>query len=312
MELYRKHRPRDFDGIVGQQAAVTMLEDMLGRNELPHVLLFSGPSGCGKTTLARILRRKLQCSAVDFHEVNAAKDRGIDLVRQISSHMGLAPLAGDCRIWLIDEAAQMTPQAQDSFLKILEDTPQHVYFMLATTDPHKLKRTIITRSTELKVQALTVPQLLGLLAVVAGREGFEMSDEVADAIAAAADGSARKALVLLHQVAGIGDEDERLEAVARADAKARGDELCRTMMRPRCGWADLAKILGDADEEPETLRRMVLGYMTKVALNGKGAAVERAAWAIECFRDDVFASGLAGVVAACWEFLHRDGGRGVQ
>src|SRR5690606_3369465 len=109
--------------------------------DIPHAMLFTGPSGCGKTTLARILRVKLRCSDNDFQEINAADFRGIDSIRSMRQQVGAAPLGGDSRIWLIDEAHSMTADAQNAFLKLLEDTPRHVYFFLATTDPQKLKKT---------------------------------------------------------------------------------------------------------------------------------------------------------------------------
>jgi DNA polymerase III gamma/tau subunit len=103
VELYRKYRPTKFSEVVGQSDAVKTLVDMGKRKALPHFILFTGPSGCGKTTIARILRQKLKCSDSDFSEVNAANDRGIDMVRDIEKKMNYAPIGGKCRLWLCDE-----------------------------------------------------------------------------------------------------------------------------------------------------------------------------------------------------------------
>ena len=154
MELYKKYRPKNFKRIVGQPTITEQLTSMTRSNQFPHSSLFSGPSGCGKTTLARIMRNKLDCGDQDFQEVNCADFRGIDMVRDIRNRMNLAPIGGECRVWLIDEAHQLSSQAQNAFLKILEDTPSHVYFMLATTDPQKLIPTIRTRCAEFKVSSL--------------------------------------------------------------------------------------------------------------------------------------------------------------
>ena len=136
-ELYRKYRPTSFKQVVGQEEAIRTLTELGKRKAIPHAILFTGPSGVGKTTLARILQRKLKCVGNDFVEMNAANDRGVGIIRSIQNKVGLAPMLGSCRIWLMDEAHQLTSDAQSAFLKLLEDTPSHVYFMLATTDPQK-------------------------------------------------------------------------------------------------------------------------------------------------------------------------------
>jgi DNA polymerase-3 subunit gamma/tau len=161
-EFHLSQRPTTFGEVVGQPRAVAQLTQMGRDDRRPHLLLFVGPSGCGKTTLARIVRRKLRCGEADFMEVNAANNRGIDMVRDIEQRIGLAPIDGDCRVWLIDEAHALTPDAQGAFLKILEEPPSHVYFMLATTDPQKLKPTIRTRATEIVVYPVPPDDLAGL------------------------------------------------------------------------------------------------------------------------------------------------------
>jgi len=104
MELYKKHRPMTFKRIVGNTTVTEQLVSMTRQSQFPHASLFSGPSGCGKTTLARIMRNKLDCGDPDFAEVNCADFRGIDMVRDIRSRMNLAPMSGECRVWLIDES----------------------------------------------------------------------------------------------------------------------------------------------------------------------------------------------------------------
>lgn len=259
---------------------------------------------CGKTTAARILRNKLKCGDSDFVELNTADFRGIDMVRDIRSRMGLAPLNGEVRIWLIDEAGKLTSDAQDALLKMLEDTPSHVYFMLATTDPQKLKITIKTRCTEIKVRSLTADEIGTLLARVAGEEGISLHEDVAKKIADIVDGSARKALVLLHQVRGIAGPEGQLSVLASSDGGVQAIELARALMSGKTNWktvADILKKLREMDADgAEGIRWMILGYATSVLLS---SGVPTAALMVECFEKNFFDSKYAGLARACYDVV---------
>jgi len=301
--LYQRYRPSTFKEVLGQPEVVNTLRKHLQVGTTPHAILFTGPSGCGKTTLARILRRALECDDVDFVEVNAADYRGIDMVRDIRQRVSMSPMAGATRVWLIDEVAQLTSAAQDSFLKLLEDPPRHVYFLLATTDPQKLKNTIITRCEEIKVKALSVKALERLVVQTYEAEcGIGMSEEIRDKIVDIADGSARKALVLLSQVMGEEDEEKQLRMLGQADSKRQAIELCRFLLAGS-SWAKVAKVLKEIGDDPEQIRYMMLGYMRSVLLGG-GVKAERAAEVIDRFQDNFYDSKAAGLVLACWDVLH--------
>lgn len=304
IELYRKHRPTIFKQVVGQDKAVAMLEEMVKKNKVPHAILLSGPSGTGKTTLARILKSKLNCSDHDFAEINCADFRGIDMIREIRQRMGLSPLKGTCRIWLIDECQKLTGDAMSAALKLLEDTPKHVYFLLATTDPGKLLKTIHTRCTEIKLGNLDPKCLEDLVRTIANKEGFKPSEDVVERLAEVADGSARKALVLLHQVMELDKEEDQLEAIQSSDSKQQAINIAKALMDPRTKWSEMAGILKEVDEEPEGIRHLVLAYSTKVLLGG-GRMSERAFVVINAFRDHWFDCRRAGLVASCWEVLGR-------
>lgn len=312
MELYHKYRPTKLSQVVGQPDAIRILKGF-GSKKLPHFLLFTGPSGCGKTTIARILKGLLKCHDRDFYELNCADIRGIDMIRDIRSRMNQAPMGGRCRIWLIDEAHRLTGDAQNALLKMLEDTPSHVYFFMATTDPQKLLKTIKTRATEIKVKLLKDKEMAELLLDIIGKEvsGItdengddlsEISDDVVDRIVDVAEGSPRKALVILNQIIGIPSENEQLDAIASSDTKAQAIELARALLNPRSTWPSVAKILKDLDDDPEQLRYMVLGYCSSVLLSG-GAMAGRAFAIIEVFADNFYDSKKAGLVAACYEVV---------
>jgi DNA polymerase-3 subunit gamma/tau len=261
-ELYRKYRPADFKDVLGQDAAIKMLVEFGRRKALPHCLLFTGPSGCGKTTIARILKNKLKCSDADYEELNTADFRGIDTARQIRGKMGMAPMSGKVRIWLIDEAHKLTGDAQNALLKMFEDTPSHVYFILATTDPHKLLRTIRTRATEIALKDVRAKDMEKLVRKVYEQEtGADLDDEVCDRIVDRACGSPRKALVLLNQVLAKDDADAALDALNAIESEVDAIELARELLSPKSTWAKLAKIMNNIEgieQQAEGIRRMVL------------------------------------------------------
>lgn len=306
-ELYKKYRPQSFKDVLGQEDAIRMLTEMGRKGAIPHTILFTGESGTGKTTLARILKDKLKCGDADFCEMNAADDKGIDIIRELRSRAGLAPIQGPCRIWLIDECANLTPQAQEAFLKLLEDTPKHVYFFLATTDPQKLKKTIITRSTEIRTKPLKPAVLKQLVLDVVAKEGKTIEPDVADKIAEIAEGSARKALVLLHQVIDMGDEADKLDALQKVDAKRAAVEIAKALMNPSTRWPAVAAIIKGVEEDPESIRRMVLGYVGAVALNKPNPV--REIQIMECFEGNYFNTGKAGLVMSCASAIFAVGNR---
>lgn len=297
-ELYRRYRPKSFKEVVGQTEAIQTLTEMGKSGKIPHALLFTGPSGCGKTTLARILRLKLKCSDIDFVEINAADDRGIDMIREIKARMGMSPLGGKSKVWLIDEMHQMTPQAQESFLKYLEDTPNHVYFFLATTDPQKLKKTIITRCTEIRCKEITPAELKKLVISVAKEEGKELADSVADRLSLVADGSGRKALVLLHAILGIPTVEGQIAAIDSNDTKAQSIEICRMLFSKNSNWKDMAAILSKIEDDPESIRYQVLGYCRAILLKGDNP---RARFIMDQFRDNYYDTKVYGLLMSCYD-----------
>jgi len=310
-EYYKRYRPKTLKGLVGQDDAVSSLQTFIHRETIPHTILLSGPSGCGKTTIARILKEVLECSDQDFFEINAADDRGIDKVREIKKHLGLVPMLGKARIWLIDEAHKLTGDAQNSLLKMIEDTPDHVYFMLATTDPQKLIKTIHTRSTEIKLKSLNEAALTRVLKRVVDKEKLSVTDDVVEAIADAADGSGRKALVILDAVGSLPTEAEQLKAIqVTTFTKDAAFDLARLMMAHNPAWSDAARILRAVkDEDAEGIRYCVLGYARACMVGKEGNAPNhafgvRAFKVIDIFGRNFYDSKHAGLAAACWEAIH--------
>jgi len=307
-ELHLEERPTSLKMMVGQPDAIAQLKGM--RNNIPHAILFTGPSGCGKTTLARILRRKLKCGEHDFQEINAAENRGIDMVRRLQQQLSLAPITGETRVFLVDECHQLTADAQGALLKILEEPPDHAYVMLATTNPEKLRQAIRTRCTDIKVRSLDEGEIVGLVnRVHEERMDCPLAEEVALRLAEVADGSARKALVLLGQIMGVEDDDRRIEILQKSDVKRTAYSLCQALVAGR-PWTAVAEILRDCDEEPEQIRWLVLSFFTTVAIGKKdpktgkvrapGKDASRAVAIMEEFQDNYFDTKRAGLIISAY------------
>jgi len=164
--LARKSRPRTFDEVIGQKAVVRTLQNALSQNRVPHALIFSGVRGVGKTTLARIMAKALNCEqgptatpcnqcrscreimsgiSVDLHEVDGASNRGIQEIRELKEQIRFMPTGSRFKIIIIDEVHMLTPEAFNALLKTIEEPPEHVYFMFATTEMHRVPVTILSR-----------------------------------------------------------------------------------------------------------------------------------------------------------------------
>jgi replication-associated recombination protein RarA len=311
VEFYKKDRPKQFEQVHGQPKAVAALKGFFDRGEVPHAMLFTGPSGCGKTTLVRILARMVGCSKIDFSEYNSARVRGIDTAREIISRVNAAPIGGTSRVWYLDEVHQMTKDAQNALLKVLEDTPAHAYFMLATTEPDKLIKAIHTRCTTIELVEMSFDALAKTVKTVAELEGIELSEAVLEKLCEIAEGSARKALVLLNELAGIADETNQLAQLNAKESKAFGIELARKLFNA-APWPEVAKQLKGlvkenddgtkTKEDPEGVRRLVLGYCAAVLKNGMtGPKAARAFWVMDCFKRPFYDNGEADLVYACYE-----------
>ncbi len=307
-ELYKVHRPKDLDDVVGQSQAISILKPMVENDEIPHALLFTGPSGVGKTTIARILRKHLKCHPQEFQEFNIADIRGIENIRDIRKRMNLRPMNGKAKVYLLDECQKMTSDAQNALLKMLEDTPKHIWFFLCTTDPQKLIKTIRTRCTEIALKPIGDNDLHDLIYKVAKREIEEdgdwiITDDVVAKIVTNSEGSARKALVLLGSIIRLKSEEDMLEAIEKSTQESQTINLCRLLLNPRSRWPEVAKLLKELEgEDAEGLRHMTLRYMRSVLLGG-GNMASRAGYIMGMFERNFFDSGHDGLALACWEVM---------
>src|ERR687889_1718282 len=303
--LYRKWRPRRFGGIVGQEPVVRTLSRAIETDRVAHAYLFSGPRGTGKTSTAKVLAMGLNCergptpepdgtcgscraitnnSSLDVVEMDAASNRGIDEIRDLRDRVNLAPVAGRVKVYIIDEVHMLTPEAFNALLKMLEEPPEHVVFVLATTEKHKVLPTIISRCQAFDFRRPGVETLREKLAEIAQAESIEVEPEALTVIAREGRGSFRDAEGLLDQLSsfaegrvtapmvrellgGVGPES--LIETTYALHERRAPDALRIVDRLSGEGKDLGQFVGELLAHLRNL--MLLPYAPEVALSGVGA-----------------------------------------
>jgi len=301
MGLYQKHRPKSFDEIVGNRSVVVTLKGLLKKKDVPHAFLFVGGTGCGKTTLARIVSNELECTENNLIEIDTAQFTGIDSVRDIRQSSQFTPLGGGVRVFIIDEVHRMTKDAQNAFLKILEDTPAHIYFILCTTDENSLLPTVRGRCSRHQVSVLTDAEMTSLLETVCEKENEKLDSTVLEQIVKSAQGHPRNALTILEQVLAT-PANRRLKVAEQAQiVETESIELCRALLA-RKGWKTVSAILKNlkASDDAESVRRLIIGYMSAVLLSKED---DQAALVLECFEEPTYNMGFPGIVLNCYKIV---------
>jgi DNA polymerase-3 subunit gamma/tau len=304
MGLYQKYRPKTFGEVHGNKALILSLKGMLkDLTTCPHSFLFHGQTGTGKTTLARIVARELGCTENNVIEIDTAQFRGIDTIRDLRNKAQYTPLGGGVRVYITDEIQSATSDAQNALLKILEDTPPHVYFILCTTDPQKLLPTIRGRCVQFQTQLLSDDEMVDLLTEVAVKEDDNVAEEVIEQIIIDSQGHPRNALTILEQVLATPTKQRLKIAKQSAAQQSESIALCRALIKGE-SWTKVSTILrGLKGQEPESIRRVVLGYATSVLLNKQN---QKAGIILECFEEPTYAIGFPGIVLACFRTVNYE------
>ncbi len=224
--LARKYRPAIFDDVIGQSHITDLLKKAITSERVAHAYLFCGPRGIGKTSCARILAKSLNCqkgptlnpcgecasckeiaqgSGFDVIEIDGASNRGIDEIRTLRENVKFAPSYGKFKIYIVDEVHMLTAEAFNALLKTLEEPPEHAKFIFATTEPHKLPPTIISRCQRYDFKRISLKTLVDSLAAICQKEKYTVTEDALYAIAKASQGSFRDALSILDQISALSE-----------------------------------------------------------------------------------------------------------
>src|SRR6266851_3379795 len=267
--IARKWRPQTFDDLVGQQHVTETLKNAIKNDRVAHAYIFSGARGVGKTTAARILAKALNCingptaqpcgecdsckeiatgSSLDVIEIDAASNRGIDQIRELREMVRYAPAASRSKVVILDEAHMLTGEASNALLKTLEEPPDRVIFVMATTQPEDLVDTIRSRSQHFHFRALTFAEIAGRLEEIAKKENLEIEAGAMAVIARMAEGSLRDALSLLEQArAYCGDTIPHMRNLLIARTCGADSDLIAATPDQRPALAKAAALFSEED-----------------------------------------------------------------
>lgn len=285
--LYRKYRSRSLDEVVGQSQVTDVLRRSLDQGKVAHAYLLTGPRGVGKTSIARILAHEInklpyddESAHLDIIEIDAASNNGVDDVRDLRDKVRIAPVSAAKKVYIIDEVHMLSKPAFNALLKTLEEPPEHVVFILATTDLHKVPATIISRAQHFSFRSISAADLVAQLRKIADAEGMNVTDEALAAIAERGDGSFRDSISLLDQLSSFADSDDGItldlvESILGLAKQSTVDELIAAIdARDVAGVVNKLTTLEQSGIQPtvladqiiQTLRRQLADNPHRVTL----------------------------------------------
>ncbi|MCH8000004.1 MAG: DNA polymerase III subunit gamma/tau, partial [Chloroflexi bacterium] len=307
--LYRKWRPQTFAEVVGQEPVTRTLRNSVATKRIAHAYLLSGPRGTGKTSLGRLIAKAANCEnpgdgepcnecgscraflegrAIDFIEQDAASHNSVDDIRQLRENVVLNPMSGAYKVYLLDEVHMLSGSAENALLKTLEEPPPHIIFVLATTDPHKVSATIISRCQRFDLRRIPTPAVAERLAFICDKEGFTLDEVSLQEVARSAGGSLRDAINGLEQIVtyyGASPSPEQVQEALGISVDARSAQLARLLLAdPSTGslgeqagqaLAEGLKLVAAVRDDGVDMRRFsreVVGYLRELLLVKAGVA----------------------------------------
>ena len=244
--LYRKYRPKTFDEIIGQEVIVKTLKNSIKNNMVSHAYLLAGPRGTGKTSVAKIFAKILNChnlnelepcnecvsciqannnQNIDIIEIDAASNNGVDEIREIRNKITLVPTNSKYKIYIIDEVHMLTNQAFNALLKTLEEPPQHVIFIFATTEPQKIPKTILSRCQRFDYKKVGVEKIVNRLKYISEKENIKITNEALLEIAKVSDGGVRDSISLLDQALAYSENEINVDDIHEINGTLTLDEI---------------------------------------------------------------------------------------
>jgi DNA polymerase III subunit gamma/tau len=291
LALYRKYRPATFNDLIGQEMVVRILKEAAKQDRIAHAYLFAGPRGTGKTTSARLIAKIANCehpkndepcntcptcksidsnTALDVIEIDAASNRGIDEMRNLKENVRTAPSALKYKTFIIDEAHQLTKEASNALLKTLEEPPEYVIIILATTELEKIPATIASRAQKFQFKHVPLKKIAEKLTYIAKQEKIKISPEALELIAAAGEGSFRDAESLLDQmmaIAGAEITTEEIERTTGAIGHKKVAELAGALLKNKSDNAlELLQKINEEGHNIVSLTKDLIIYLRRTAV----------------------------------------------
>jgi DNA polymerase-3 subunit gamma/tau len=331
--LYRKWRPQSFSELVGQDPITQTVRNSLASGRVAHAYLFCGPRGTGKTSMGRLLAKAVNClqptdgepcntcescqaylegRAMDLVEMDAASNRGIDEIRKLRDRVGLAPMAGERKVYLVDEVHMLTAEAYNALLKTLEEPPPHIIFILATTEAHKVPATIISRCQRFDFHRLPLAAVVSRLEHICQQEGIQIEAAALQEIARSASGSLRDAINLVEQLSNYYGSSPSLEQVRDSlglTADARGRQLVRHVLdKDLSAGLKLIAAVRDDGVDMRQFQREVVNYLRALLVAKAGAedTLDLAAEEVEEMRSVSSAASSEDILRALHGFGQAD------